>query len=458
MPIFEAFYLTERKHFMTFATWNLLFTGMVSSILLLNIVQWGIYRERLYGLYTLYMLAWLVYFGLRADELNTYVSTNTWYFVRVAAPMLAYFIYFDFADTLILLRTRLPQLFRLFTRAKYLILAYVALMWVLCFGVDEWHETVYNTAHTLMRLLMVAVAIYGIWRLSRLKGVVPRYVALGSAFLLAGGIASMLLTILFLPSKTSTSFLSAPLTWFMFGIIAELICFTLVLGYRQRRGAIRSAIIEQKLAREREQHQREQVEAELVTEKLQQQMSAVQMMALQTQLNPHFLFNSLNSLSSLIADEPAKAERFVDEMSSVYRYLLRNNDHQLTTLQAELTFIDSYYHLLKTRYGPAIDLTKTIDESYLPCKLPPLTLQLLLENAVKHNIVSAEQPLTIRLSTSPDGWLRVSNTLQRKPINRVNSTQKGLLNILSKYQLLGQAAPIVEETATDFVVALPLIY
>ncbi|GAB3988096.1 hypothetical protein GCM10028807_10000 [Spirosoma daeguense] len=442
---------------MTFATWNLLFTGMVSSILLLNIVQWGIYRERLYGLYTLYMLTWMVYFGLRVDEINKYVSANTWHFVRVAAPMLGYFIYFDFADALIQLKKRLPDLVRIFNITKVIILAYIVFMAVLCFVVDEWYSTVYSVAHTGMRLFMIGLASYGVWRINRLNGVAPRYVALGSGFILAGGVISMALT-LFGPSwEKDQSVLAAPLTYFEFGILAELICFTLVLGYRQRRGAIKSAIMEQRLARERELHQRQHLESELITEKLQKQMSAVQMMALQAQLNPHFLFNSLNSLSSLIASEPDKAERFVDEMSTVYRYLLRNNNNELTTLNTELTFIDSYYHLLKTRYGAGIDLVKNIGEPFLDYKLPPLTLQLLLENAVKHNIVSVDQPLQIRMTTSANGWLSVSNTLQRKSANRLNSTQKGLLNILSKYQLLGQEAPKVEETTDTFVVALPLI-
>lgn len=442
---------------MTFTTWNLLFTGMVSSILLLNLVQWGIYRERIYGLYTLYMLAWLVYFSFRVDGIDTYASGSAQYWVRATVHMLAYFVYFDFANWLVRLRDRLPGLLRLFRVAKVLILVYAVLIGLLCYEVIPWNESWYNAAHTVMRLLMVGLAGYGVWTIGRLNGVVPRYVALGSALLLIGGVVAMITTNLKLFDDQSTSFLAAPLTYLMFGIIAELTCFTLVLGYRQRRGAIRGAIVEQRLAHEREQHQRKHLEAELVTEKLQQQMSAVQMMALQAQLNPHFLFNSLNSLSSLIADEPAKAERFVDEMSSVYRYLLRTNDHQLTTLQTELAFIDSYYHLLKTRYGAGIDLTKIIDEPFLTYKLPPLTLQLLLENAVKHNIVSSDQPLVIQLATSPDGWLTVSNTLQRKPLNRVNSTQKGLLNILNKYQLLGQAAPTVEETTNAFVVALPLI-
>ncbi|HLK96271.1 MAG TPA: hypothetical protein VK364_00745, partial [Hymenobacter sp.] len=120
-------------------------------------------------------------------------------------------------------------------------------------------------------------------------------------------------------------------------------------------------------------------------------------------------------------------------------------------------FIDSYYHLLRTRYGAAIDLKKNIDAPFLDYKIPPLTLQLLLENAVKHNIVSSDQPLMIQLATNTDGCLTVSNTLQRKSISRENSTRKGLLNIISKYQLLGQAIPRVEETTDSFRVVLPLI-
>ncbi|WP_332369528.1 7TM diverse intracellular signaling domain-containing protein [Spirosoma telluris] len=228
---------------MTFATWNLLFTGMVSSILLLNVVQWGIYRERIYGLYTLYMLAWLVYFSLRIDEINNHVSANIWYFVRATAPILAYFVYFDFADTLIKLQSRLPGLFRLFRVAKGIILAYLILMGVLCFGIADRHDTLYDTAHTVMRLLMVGLATYGIIKIRQLNGVVPRYVALGSAYILVGGIASMVLSMTNHSIGKPQPFLTAPLTYLEFGILAELICFTLVLGYRQRRGLSRVLLL-----------------------------------------------------------------------------------------------------------------------------------------------------------------------------------------------------------------------
>ncbi|MBC7892340.1 MAG: histidine kinase, partial [Sphingobacteriaceae bacterium] len=235
-------------------------------------------------------------------------------------------------------------------------------------------------------------------------------------------------------------FWRAHLTYLHVGIVLELLFFSVGLGYRHRRGAVRKAVVEQQLAREREQHRREHAEAELAVNQLRQEMTEMQMRALQAQISPHFLFNSLNSLSSLIADEPEKAEEFVDEMSSVYRYLLRSNEGELTTLRAELDFIRSYYHLLKTRYGRGIELDVAVSEARQHDLLPPLTLQLLVENAVKHNVVAAETPLHIRIYTQGPNALLVRNTLQRKLGSRVVSTRKGLLNISEKYRLLNQPA------------------
>ncbi|RRB07933.1 hypothetical protein EHT25_05465 [Larkinella rosea] len=178
--------------------------------------------------------------------------------------------------------------------------------------------------------------------------------------------------------------------------------------------------------------------------------------SLKSQVNPHFLFNSLNSLSSLIADEPARAEEFVDEMSKVYRYLLQTNEGELTTLATELTFIQSYFHLLKTRYGSGITLEVSVAEPYLSYQLPPLTLQMLVENAVKHNVIHANKPLLIEIKTTQVGRLLVRNNLQQKT-GRVASNQVGLTNIMAKYRLLAQSDPIVTSDSSYFTVALPLL-
>ncbi|MEZ0608014.1 sensor histidine kinase [Fibrella sp. WM1] len=194
--------------------------------------------------------------------------------------------------------------------------------------------------------------------------------------------------------------------------------------------------------------------------------------SLKNQVNPHFLFNTLNSLSSLIADEPERAEAFVDEMAKVYRYLLQTNrrsdestDGELTTLKTELAFIQSYFHLLKTRYGQGIALVVDVPDSALPCLLPPLTLQMLVENAVKHNVIHPQKPLTIEIRAEANSRLLVRNNLQRKT-TRVLSNQVGLSNITAKYRLLTQgrtnlnpaaATVIVDESNDYFTVSLPLL-
>jgi sensor histidine kinase YesM len=186
-----------------------------------------------------------------------------------------------------------------------------------------------------------------------------------------------------------------------------------------------------------------------------------QLDSLKTQVNPHFLFNSLNTVLSLIPASPDKAESFLLELSSVYRYLLKASESQLATLQQELQFAHSYFHLLKTRFGNAIQLEVEVEDKWLQHQLPSLTLQLLLENAVKHNVVSMAKPLTITLRTEKQTeaeavFLTVQNNLQRKT-QAVPSHKMGLNNILSKFQLLNQDDVVITDKDNCFTVMLPLL-
>ncbi len=191
-------------------------------------------------------------------------------------------------------------------------------------------------------------------------------------------------------------------------------------------------------------------------EQLKEQNLQTQLESLKAQVNPHFLFNSLNSLSSLISEDAPKAERFVDEMCKVYRYLLRNNEEDLASLLTEIQFIQSYYHLLKTRYGKSLVVNIAVDQEYLDYQLPSLTLQVLVENAVKHNAMAKDSPLTVSISTTPDSKLIVSNNLQRKT-RKVTSNKIGLGNIVKKYKLMKQDDIVVEENEARFSVIIPLI-
>jgi len=194
------------------------------------------------------------------------------------------------------------------------------------------------------------------------------------------------------------------------------------------------------------------VEAEaLKKENLQTQLDS-----LKTQINPHFLFNSLGSLSSLIEEDPKKAQVFVNDMSAVYRYLLQTNERGLTTLQKELDFLNAYYQMLKIRFEDGLQLQINIDERYLDWLIPPLTLQILLENTVKHNAILPSKPLLVKIYTDSMQNLFVVNNLQKKT-SPVISNKTGLNNIAAKYKLLNQREITIKQTDTYFQVIVPLI-
>ena len=179
--------------------------------------------------------------------------------------------------------------------------------------------------------------------------------------------------------------------------------------------------------------------------------------SLRNQINPHFLFNCFNTLSSLISEDREQADAFLNELSKVYRYLLQNNEEGLSTLQDELNFIHSFYKLLKTRHGDAIELQIEVDKKYSNYLLPSLSLQLLVENAVKHNVVSRQQPLTIDIFSIAGNKLAVNNNLQPK-IVKAASNRVGLSNIRSKYELLKYYGFEILQDAKNFTVVLPLIW
>lgn len=178
---------------------------------------------------------------------------------------------------------------------------------------------------------------------------------------------------------------------------------------------------------------------------------------LKGQVNPHFLFNCFNTLSSLITEDKVRAEKFLDELSKVYRYLLRNNEDGLTTVQNEIKFIGSYYRLLQTRHGEAVQVNMEIDKRYDNYLLPSLTLQLLVENVVKHNVLSKNKPLVIDIFTTAGNKLVVNNNLQRRTV-KAPSNKVGLDNIRAKYALLKQPGFQVLEDKNNFTVVLPLIW
>lgn len=177
--------------------------------------------------------------------------------------------------------------------------------------------------------------------------------------------------------------------------------------------------------------------------------------ALKNQLDPHFLFNSLNVLTSLIEENPDNAQKFTTSLSKVYRYVLEQKNKDLITVDEELKFAKTYMSLLKMRFEDSIIFDIPEQASNSESKVVPLSLQLLLENAVKHNVVTASKPLHIKIYES-DGNLIVENNLQTKQVVK-KSSGVGLNNITQRYQLLTNRKVSIVEGKAHFTVAIPML-
>lgn len=196
-------------------------------------------------------------------------------------------------------------------------------------------------------------------------------------------------------------------------------------------------------------------EVQIESVKLTQAQLALQLQILKNQLSPHFLFNSLNTISSLIHRDAMVAEKFIRKLSLTYQYIIATQDKALVTLGEELNFLQAYIFLLKARFEDALEVTITLPAHVMHNKIPPLTLQLLLENAVKHNVISDETPLQVTIYLDVNDWITVSNTMQE---NRQTSSsfKIGLENIVKRYQFQTDLKVEVIKGNT-FTVKLPLL-
>ena len=189
-------------------------------------------------------------------------------------------------------------------------------------------------------------------------------------------------------------------------------------------------------------------------ERLKRENVIAQYETLKNQVNPHFLFNSLNTISTLISKNLEVADKFIKQLSEVYRYVLEFKDTEVVDIITELKFINSYLYLQKIRFGDNLDIKNRIKVRDI--YVAPLTIQILVENAIKHNIISDNKPLTIELYNE-ESFIVIANNLQKKKI--LESKEKiGLNNIKSRYEVLSDKPVIIEESDNKFIVKVPFIY
>jgi two-component system LytT family sensor kinase len=255
---------------------------------------------------------------------------------------------------------------------------------------------------------------------------------------LLGGLVAVLIRFLiyqfgepFLPFTLDRMFLAA--TWALYILAASVINSVFVTGYF--------------LARWKE--------TIVKAERLEKEKAQVQFDNLKNQLNPHFLFNALTSLNGLISENQGLASQFLQHLSKVYRYVLQNKDKNFVTLTTELDFIQNYIFLLRTRFEQGLTINVDIRTDALERAIVPVTLQILIENAIKHNVVDKNSPLSIDIS-SIGNYLIVSNNLQNKKTVEASNKQ-GLDNLRSLYKFMTDNPVMIEQTDTRFAVKVPLL-
>lgn len=196
------------------------------------------------------------------------------------------------------------------------------------------------------------------------------------------------------------------------------------------------------------------------TEMLARENISSQLEVLKNQVDPHFLFNSLNTLSALIEPDNVSAQEYLNRLADVYRYVLSSKDKTTVSLQEELQFVDAYLHLNKVRFRENLTVEKRINHTEYHKRVAPLSVQMLVENAIKHNVVSSEQPLNLQLLTESNCMI-VKNNRQQKGMKMVkeqpHSTHTGLKNIISRYALMTSAPVEVNQSDETFEVKIPLI-
>jgi len=191
-------------------------------------------------------------------------------------------------------------------------------------------------------------------------------------------------------------------------------------------------------------------------EQLRSQQLRSELSVLKNQISPHFLFNSLNTLVTLIHENQDQAAKFTEKLSEVYRYILQFKDKELVRLSTEIKFSNAFVYLLKMRFEEGLEIEINLEKVDQDKYVAPLTIQMLIENAVKHNVVSKNQPLHIKIYSEHGKSLIVKNNLQHKPADG-KSTLTGLENIRSRYALLTNREVDIIQTHSHFMVALPMV-
>ena len=198
-------------------------------------------------------------------------------------------------------------------------------------------------------------------------------------------------------------------------------------------------------------------ESQLEAERLQKENARSQMMSLRNHLDPHFLFNNLNILSSLIDHDIKLSKEYLEKFAEVYRTILRSELSDLITLKEEMNLVEAYNYLIKIRWQDAVDIIIDLDEDHMSKVIPPLSIQMLLENVIKHNTISKSNPIEIKIQSIGEDLIEVINTKRIKKYGNNEKSGTGLMNIQNRYAYFTDQKISIKDQEQSFSVQLPLL-
>ena len=391
----------------------LIFQGMMGMMLIFVGLQNYFTRHEAYWYYFFHILCWILYFSIRYESFYDWINNPQklplidflWDFHRVGFPMLSYLVYYSFTSQLLELPKTLPKLSRVLKIVQLILSVYIAFLVILALFFHEIHQQFwYEIVHTVVRIFLAGISIYIMIQLYQSVDRLKWFFVVGSVSLLIFALIAMIST-LFVGNERIIDFWKIPLFYMHLGVISEIICLSLALSYKNKVVENQKLTAEQSLQLEREQREIESLKIDLEKQELSRQMTVLRMRALRSQMNPHFLFNSLNAIQEcIITNQTDAAVMYLAKFSKLVRLILENSDQQTIPLSREIETLKLYLDVESLRFTHSfsyhIDVKTDIDPVLI--SIPPMLVQPYAENAIWHGLLNKQGERILKIAFESD--------------------------------------------------------
>lgn len=393
-----------------------IFQGMMCMMLVYIGLQNYFISDKAYRFYFFHILCWLLYFTIRSEVFYDWINNpqhiigvnSLWNFHRVGFPMLSYLLYYSFTNRLLDLPNTLPRLSQNFKIFQLILSVYIIFIFVVVLfypNVDS--QSWYETTHVIARLFVAAFSIYIMILLYRSVDKLRWFFVVGAIFLLIFALLAMLYSIIYVDDLQlgKLAFWKYPMFNMQLGVILEIVCLSLALSYKAKVIENQKLVAEQSLQKEREQREIDQLKLALEKQELSRQMTNLRMRALRSQMNPHFLFNSLNAIQEcIITNQTDAAVMYLAKFSRLVRLILENSDQHNIPLSREIETLRLYLDVESLRFTHAFryDIQVNTDIDPVLINIPPMLVQPYAENAIWHGLLNKKGERILKITFEND--------------------------------------------------------